>query len=297
MSSTLTGTQIKNTYPSLLKLGGNSSLDPITAVAISDGLGNDTPLQLSATLFKTKVVSANKDYGLSLDLSINSHVYLGDYNTQYNGTSLYLSDYNQLIQTYGLGSQSIGLKIDFLNKVYSLGDFNSINNGTSIIINDTTKYIKTYNNSTEIGLNLDFDGGKYALGDYANVGRKMSVYVNDPGGAVFIGYNAPLGAGISFNDFGFGLNPYFVYQSGVFISGGNRISQNYYSGTNDITLEANNTSITLEGVTNNTTITTDSLKFNGAGLENPSAPPSPTPATYLVVEVNGLPYKMPLFNP
>lgn len=157
--------------------------------------------------------------------------------------------------------------------------------------------LKTTYIGSDIGLSLTFDTGKFILGDYGNISGKMSVYVDDPGRNIFIGCNAPFGAGIFFNDFGFGVNPYFVCQSGIFISGGNRIAQNYYSGTNDITLEANNTSITLEGVTNNTTITTDSLKFNGAGLENPSAPPSPTPATYLVVEVNGLPYKMPLFNP
>jgi len=207
MGSTLTGTQIKNTYPALLKFSGNGSMPATTPMIITDGIGNDSPLALSGIEIKT--------------------TYIGD----------------------------------------------------------------------DIGLKLNFDTGKFVLGDYANVGRKVSVYVDDPGAYVFMGSNAPFGAGISFNDFGFGVNPYFVYQSGIFISGGNRISQNYYSGTNDITLEANNTSITLEGVTNNTTITTDSLKFNGAGLENPSAPPSPTPATYLVVEVNGLPYKMPLFNP
>lgn len=207
MGSTLTGTQIKNTYPALLKFSGNGSLPPTTPMVISDGLGNDSPLALSALEIKT--------------------TYIGN----------------------------------------------------------------------DIGLKLNFNTGKFVLGDYANIGRKVSVYVDEPGGTVFMGFNAPNGAGVFFNDFGFGVNPYFVYQSGIFISGGNRIAQNYYSGTNDISLEANNTSITLQGITNTTTITTDFLEFNGAGLENPTPPPSPTPATYLVVEVNGLPYKMPLFNP
>ena len=157
--------------------------------------------------------------------------------------------------------------------------------------------IKTTYIGDDIGLKLNFDTGKFVLGDYANIGRKVSVYVDEPGGSVFMGFNAPNGAGVHFSDFGFGVNPYFVYQSGIFISGGNRISQNYYSGTNDITLEANNTSISLQGVTNSTTITTESLNLSGAGLVNPTPPSSPTPVNYLVVEVNGLPYKIGLFNP
>lgn len=174
MSSALTGNKIKDSYQALLKMGTNGSLDPITAITISDGLGNDTPLQLSATLFKTKVVSANKDYGLQLDLSANSHVYLGDYNTQYNGTSLYLSDFNQLIQTYGLGSQSIGLKLDFANSTFSFGDFNLVNNGTSLIIDDNARTIYTYDNGSVIGLNINFASNYYEFGDATNITGKSS---------------------------------------------------------------------------------------------------------------------------
>jgi hypothetical protein len=136
MSSALTGNKIKDSYQALLKMGTNGSLDPITPIVISDGLGNDTPLLLSGIEFKTQVVSASKNYGLSLDLSSNSHVYLGDYNTQYNGTSLYLSDFNQLIQTYGLGGQSIGLKLDFANNLYYLGDYTNVSNGAQIYIDN-----------------------------------------------------------------------------------------------------------------------------------------------------------------
>lgn len=148
MSSALTGNKIKDSYQALLKMGTNGSLDPIVPISITDGLGNDTPLLLSATLFKTQVVSANKDYGLQLDLSTNSHVYLGDYNTQYNGTSLYLSDFNQLIQTYGLGNQSIGLKLDFANNFYSLGDTDGVSNNNCINIDNAGNSINLISQSS-----------------------------------------------------------------------------------------------------------------------------------------------------
>ena len=152
MSSTLTGTQIKNTYPALLKFGDNGSLPPTTLSVISDGLGNDTPLLLSGIEFKTQVVSTSKNYGLWLDLSSNSHVALGDYNLQYNFTQLYLSDYNNLIQTSGSGNAAAqGFKLNFGNKSFSFGDFNNVNNGTSIVIDDANESI-TLEANTQIEL-------------------------------------------------------------------------------------------------------------------------------------------------
>ena len=165
MSSALTGNQIKDSYQALLKMGTNGSLDPITPIAISDGLGNDTPLLLSGIEFKTQVVSASKNYGLSLDLSSNSHIYLGDYSIQYNGTSLYVSDYNQLIQTYGLGAQSIGLKLDFLNGNYLFGDFNSIYGySTYLQVAPVLKYLTLI--SSDNFLELDGNYNNVWLGNY-----------------------------------------------------------------------------------------------------------------------------------
>tara|TARA_R110002050_G_scaffold80941_1_gene173074 strand:+ start:1744 stop:2316 length:573 start_codon:yes stop_codon:yes gene_type:complete len=46
--ATLTGTQIKNTYDSLLKIEDNDGISS-TSKLITDGLGNTTPLSLSST--------------------------------------------------------------------------------------------------------------------------------------------------------------------------------------------------------------------------------------------------------
>jgi hypothetical protein len=134
MSSALTGNKIKDSYQALLKMGTNGSLDPITPIAISDGLGNDTPLLLSGIEFKTQVVSAAKLYGIWADLSSNSHLAIGDYAGQYNGTQLYVNDSARLIETYGGANK--GFKLDFTNNQYQFGDYNGVNfNGQLSITN------------------------------------------------------------------------------------------------------------------------------------------------------------------
>jgi hypothetical protein len=75
MSSALTGNKIKDSYQALLKIGTNGSLDPTTAIAISDGLGNDTPLQLAADKLLTNYSGNN--IGLNLDFA-NNYYEFGD---------------------------------------------------------------------------------------------------------------------------------------------------------------------------------------------------------------------------
>jgi hypothetical protein len=205
--STLTGTKIKDTYPSLLKLINNGSLQTSIPTIISDGLGNVTPLQIAETRIQTQ-----------------------------------------------------------------------------------------YSAST-IGLDLSFTNNKFTIGDYDNTANGISVQVNDTSNSVFIGYNAPFGSGISYIKMAAGPSNSFATFLGANVSGGNSIMQNYFSGTNDITLTSNNAFIKIDGVANNTNITTDTIEFNGAGLENPTPPANPNPVTYLIVTVNGLQYKIGLLNP
>lgn len=75
--ATLTGTQIKNTYQSLLKINTNGSLDPSTAVTISDGLGNATPLQLAGNRLNT--TNSGTERGIDLNFATSSYRF-GDYN-------------------------------------------------------------------------------------------------------------------------------------------------------------------------------------------------------------------------
>lgn len=170
MSSALTGNKIKDSYQSLLKIGTNGSLDPITPISISDGLGNDTPLLLSGIEFKTQIVGANP-YGLWLDLSSNSHAALGDYNLNYNFTQLYVNDYNNIIQTSGGNNANPrGFKFDYANDVYQFGDFLGVTNYCAINISASYPIIDITSN----GNFLQVDGNHNNIwlgfypGEYSN---------------------------------------------------------------------------------------------------------------------------------
>ena len=150
MSSALTGNKIKDSYQALLKMGTNGSLDPVTPIVISDGLGNDTPLLLSGTEFKTQVVSAAKLYGFWADLSSNSHVAVGDYAGQYNGTFLYVSDFNNVIQANSGGSVK-GLSLDYSINNYIFG---TSPNGMNVV-DGVNKFLTINSNSFPF---VDIDG-------------------------------------------------------------------------------------------------------------------------------------------
>lgn len=203
--ATLTGTQVKNTYQSLLKINNNGSLPTSAPAIISDGLGNITPLQIAETRLGTQYSASN------------------------------------------------------------------------------------------IGLDLNFSNNKFTIGDYDNTANGISVQVNDSSSSVFIGYNAPFGSGISYNKMAAGASNFFATFLGANVSGGNSIMQNYFTGTNDITLTSNNAFIKIDGVANRTNITTDAIEFNGAGLESPSS--GPTSGKHLVITLNGVQYKIELKEP
>jgi hypothetical protein len=178
MSSALTGNKIKDSYQALLKMGTNGSLDPITPIVISDGLGNDTPILLSRTEFKTQVVSTAKFYGFWADLSSNSHVAVGDYAGQYNGTQLYVNDYARLIQTYGGANK--GFKLDFANNLYLFGDYNNAVNGVRLDIDVSNQNILTKgNNGILKGISLEFSINNYRFGDYDYADNGTFIGVDD----------------------------------------------------------------------------------------------------------------------
>jgi hypothetical protein len=211
MSSALTGNKIKDSYQALLKMGTNGSLDPVTAIAISDGLGNDTPLLLSGIEFKTQVVSAAKPYGFWADLSSNSHVAVGDYAGQYNGTYLYVSDINKVIQANNGGSIK-GLNLDFFNNNYRFGEINGNTAFLNIDINYSSLFgneaaylessnkqvignnglnqlIYTYNDngtySGDRGFKLDFSTNVYTFGDPNGIAYNGSLAIGNGASELF----------------------------------------------------------------------------------------------------------------
>jgi hypothetical protein len=181
MSSALTGTQIKNTYQSLLKFGGNGSLDPTNAVTISDGLGNDTPLQIAGNKILTNYVG--NSVGLSLHFGTSIYQ-IGDYNALSTNTYLRVNVNGEQIITGGNGGFK-GLNLDGFNKSYQFGDFATTNNGTSIIIDDDNEgvTIKANVDLAFVGTGLENTGAGSSSGKFLRIlvnGNEYKIDLLDP---------------------------------------------------------------------------------------------------------------------
>jgi hypothetical protein len=165
MSSALTGNKIKDSYQALLKIGTNGSLDPTTPVVISDGLGNDTPLQVSGNRFNTQYLASN--IGLDLNFSGNAYT-IGDYDFTSTTTSLKVDVNGQYIITNSNGGYR-GLYLDFFNDSYQFGDINGVTNANLFVVDNATSVIKTMKSGSNIGLKLDYANNQYQFGDYDNI--------------------------------------------------------------------------------------------------------------------------------
>ena len=170
MSSALTGNKIKDSYQAVLKIGTNGSLDPITPIAISDGLGNDTPLQVSGNRFNTQYLASN--IGLDLNFSGNAYT-IGDYDFTSTTTQLKVDVNGQQIITNSSGGYR-GFNLDFFNDSYQFGDINGVTNANLFVIDNASSIIKTMKSGNDIGLKLDFANNYYEFGDSSNITGRYS---------------------------------------------------------------------------------------------------------------------------
>lgn len=154
MSSALTGNKIKDSYQALLKIGTNGSLDPTTAIAISDGLGNDTPLQLAANKLLTNY--GGNDIGLKLDFA-NDLYQFGDFNGVTNNAFINID--NNIGQIY----------IQSYTDAIFIGDGFYNNNNTCLVVNDNLQNIKTTFQNNDIGLKLNSNTNYYSFGDFDSI--------------------------------------------------------------------------------------------------------------------------------
>jgi hypothetical protein len=187
MSSALTGNQIKDSYQALLKIGTNGSLDPTTPITISDGLGNDTPLQVSGNRFNTQYLASN--IGLDLNFSGNAYT-IGDYDFTSTTTSLKVNVNGQQIITNSNGGYR-GFNLDFFNDSYQFGDINGVTNANLFVIDNASSIIKTMKSGNDIGLKLDFANNVFQFGNFNErelnlmpffnivLGDKVGVYTLD----------------------------------------------------------------------------------------------------------------------
>jgi hypothetical protein len=181
MSSALTGNKIKDSYQALLKIGTNGSLDPTTPIVISDGLGNDTPLQVSGNRFNTQYLASN--IGLDLNFSGNAYT-IGDYDFTSTTTQLKVDVNGQQIITNSSGGYR-GFNLDFFNDSYQFGDINGVTNANLFVIDNASSIIKTMKSGNDIGLKLDFANNYYEFGDKSSITGKVAslALVSDPSGS------------------------------------------------------------------------------------------------------------------
>ena len=198
MSSALTGNKIKDSYQALLKMGTNGSLDPTTLITISDGLGNDTPLQLAGDKLAT-YYSGNIN-GLNIDLAGNGYAF-GDF----GGGTAFLNITTGEAELLGFDSARV-----------------SSSNKQSIINSGADQIIKTINNNFERGLKLDFANNQYQFGDYNNINFNGQLIITN-GASELLSENNYFGLyGPSLNTV-LGYFPSSIYNSDVNINSNNYV--------------------------------------------------------------------------
>jgi hypothetical protein len=199
--STLTGTKIKDTYPSLLKLINNGSLQTSMPTIISDGLGNVTPLQISETVLQTQYSASN----IGLNFNFNTNLFqIGDYDILTAGSVMQINGVTAFIGSKKYGNQGFSFS-SFGGSYYNLviGDAGSgnwqfqewtgitniwraITGDNQLELNGAANTINTTYSSQIKGLSINFTNKTYNLGDFNSVDNGTSVVVNDTAETVTI---------------------------------------------------------------------------------------------------------------
>jgi len=144
------------------------------------GKGNALDAGCGTHTTATTIYTQYSFYPIGIELDFFNQIYkFGDFNNSANaGTSLFIDDTTQVIQTKSIGNE-IGLKLDFGFNTYQLGDYNDTGNGTTLKLDNTNNVILTRGFNSDIGLKLDFQNANYLLGDFGNQNNGSSFGVDD----------------------------------------------------------------------------------------------------------------------
>lgn len=226
---------------------------------------------------------------------------------------------NYLYSNYG---GFTGLGLDFANFTSYLGDWNNLINGTTLVVNDQTSNIYTKYNGFGIGISLDFLNNTYLFGNISNgsllIDANNSYVSINVGGDQYL-YLDKLNTTASFFDYLNGNGLEFNSTNKTFylnVVGGNVISADYGNGIlqlgkqalmflcdynnqilkiGDATGVGNGNELIIDDNGETFTFTTESLIFNGAGLQSNSS--GGNSGEHLVISLNGNPYKIKLEFP
>lgn len=209
--------------------------------------------------------------GLKIDYP-NQSYYLGDFDYNYNNTTLIVDDNVEKIRTTQAGGD-IGLNLDFNNGFYYFGDFNGINNKTVLKIID-------FNKSIFLG-SLDGDNTGFNYYRIADTNQNSCWLglgdLADQYGFYFQITDTPT------NDF---LIVNSNFNAGIYSQNNGHLELTSY-GTN-------NNTILLDPFSDKITFATNALNYIGTSLTDGAAV---TPVgKNLLVTINGAQYHIPLYN-
>lgn len=173
MGTSLTGLTPGATYPSILKVGNNSSLSG-DLKAISDGNGNDSPLKLSNSAVGVGSI-ANIETALNAKITSGSNLGTGtQVFAQASGTSL---QFKTLIAGTGISLSSTDSEITITGGDVTVGvsdltdvSLTSLSNDQVLIYNSTTSnwengFLGRFDADFQIALSDGKTFGKFANGD------------------------------------------------------------------------------------------------------------------------------------
>jgi hypothetical protein len=211
----------------------------------------------------------------------NKNYLLGDFLGQGNGNALQMFDNTELIQFTNKGFVN-GINLDFSNQSYYFGRLN-VGTEKGLLIDEANNQINFLDNGNIQGLLLDFSSTTYRFGGIdSTTNPDLFLNVNQNNGNIFVQYSG--------NDNGFLCD----------FSATKRFALGDYQGifnSTHIDIDDTNNRILL---LNSTTagyieFQTNQFRIQGANLQiGSSSGPS---GNYLIIELNGAPYHIPLDNP
>ena len=291
--ATLTGTQIKNTYDSLLKIEDNDGISSSTKL-ITDGLGNATPLSISTSQVSSSVdiqaSSFSTPGGLATDVlmangttaSFPSGNQILDWTVAIPGSVIHNSNIADLYSGFRVAKESTavgvigsGMTLDFKNGINTTANvIDDISNSNSLIVSfdanslsgGTDNYIPLWNGTTALDSSvIAQSGSKIGIGESSPSETLVVREGTSDSSIKVLSYNNALGteSSIKFASVASGAN---------FVKGGIAFRRSLSAGRGDIHfLNDNNTDNGGVSTTDDTKMIIKSEGDVGIGTTDPKS--------------------------
>jgi len=267
--------KINNNYSQLgINAAGFNLANNVTFIGDWDGYANGTKIAINADAENIVTIFGNNGLGIYLTLD---NTYLGDFSNFYKSTQLIVQQSAYIIKTSlfqesGTDYSRYGFYIDFNNGTpYTvIGDYGNDNSGTRMYITED-KVITTALGVIQKGVICQFTIDKYSFGDPNKDTNGLTFVVDNNQFSIFTGKSDVLL--VQPTIFGF-----YMQQDNI----------NFRrSGIGDVLDVFNATSIIVDDLNRN-------INFTG-NIQSASA--GGNSGQYLILYVNGTPYKIQLLNP